>query len=789
MQRRLLDSREESSRNAAITEAKLRLTTLLASNGLQIWPVSADGDCLLSAVIAQVPELNLDSTALRQCLCEHITANIEHYSPFLQGGSCALLTQIERLKKRGQWNSDLGDLVPFAIANFLQRIILIFSSEETSPITPISPTLTEVQGKDLAIARLAVPGFEHYDAIKELPSTTQPMPTFCSSNTIQSPRHQAKYTSPRKRETVRKRERDEGSWKKNVRKRLRLSGKEYIDSKGSIQSSKKVLSVDCCKCRFRCQQKYSDIERHQIFCYYYEIKSFERKQEFLCSLVSEDNVCRSITQKKTVSRKYFLELANKRERVCQTFFLKTLNVSHKSVSGALQRKRNGRLFTSKDQRGRHSPHNKTPQQKIQCISDHINSFPTLDAHYTRKDTNRKFLEQHLNIRQMHSMYIKSHPEDQHVSEKVYRDIFNTKFNLSFHVPKKDQCLICTQFDQKTKTMSSQTEDELTLKYNEHQHSKKAARAEKNMDKARAQTDPTFESATFDLQAILSTPCGLVSQLYYKRKLSSYNLSFYTQSNKQGICYLWNETDGSKGSSEVGTCLSFFLNSLRLPITSVSLFSDTCGGQNKNKSVCAALLHCVNQHKSLTTIDQKFFEPGHSCMECDSMHSAIETAKKKTKIHVPSQCDTVIRLARKNKAYLVNPLRYSDFEDFKSFGDIMFSANKLDKTGKKVKFRNIVWFRYEKAHPDTVFFKYSMEDSVFNSFSKNKQTRKASVIHVKKKYNKKIPISSAKKKDLIDLCKSGVIPEEFWPFYERLETDQNITDRLQEADVVEESDDD
>ncbi|KAK3732340.1 hypothetical protein RRG08_055923 [Elysia crispata] len=95
-----------------------------------------------------------------------MTANIEHYSPLLQRGSCALLTQIE-LKKKGQWNSNLGDLVPFAIANFLQRNILIFSSEETSPITPISSTLTEVQGKDLAIARLAVPGFEHYDALKE----------------------------------------------------------------------------------------------------------------------------------------------------------------------------------------------------------------------------------------------------------------------------------------------------------------------------------------------------------------------------------------------------------------------------------------------------------------------------------------------------------------------------------------------------------------------------------------------------------------------------------------------
>ena len=167
VQRRLLNSMEESSRNAAITEAKLRFTTLLATNSLHIWPLSADGDCLLSAVIAQVTELNLDTTELRHCLCEHVTANFEHYSPFLPRGSCALLAQIELLIKKGQWNSNLGDLVPFAIANFLQRNNLIFSIEETSPITPISPTLTEVQGKDLAIARLAVPGFEHYDALKE----------------------------------------------------------------------------------------------------------------------------------------------------------------------------------------------------------------------------------------------------------------------------------------------------------------------------------------------------------------------------------------------------------------------------------------------------------------------------------------------------------------------------------------------------------------------------------------------------------------------------------------------
>jgi len=29
--------------------------------------------------------------------------------------------------------------------------------------------------------------------------------------------------------------------------------------------------------------------------------------------------------------------------------------------------------------------------------------------------------------------------------KVYRDIFNTDYNLSFHTPKKDQCDLCGQF--------------------------------------------------------------------------------------------------------------------------------------------------------------------------------------------------------------------------------------------------------------------------------------------------------------------------------------------------------
>ena len=81
----------------------------------------------------------------------------------------------------------------------------------------------------------------------------------------------------------------------------------------------------------------------------------------------------------------------------------------------------------------------------------------------------------------------------------------------------------------------------------------------------------------------------------------------------------------------------------------------------------------------------------------------------------------MRMARKKKPYIVNPLRFTDILDFKSIGEAMFGTHKLDKFGKRVNFRDIVWFCYQKDFLDTVFFKYSMSDSDVNGFSAVKST--------------------------------------------------------------------
>ena len=43
-----------------------------------------------------------------------------------------------------------------------------------------------------------------------------------------------------------------------------------------------------------------------------------------------------------------------------------------------------------------------------------------------------------------------------------------------------------------------------------------------------------------------------------------------------------------------------------------------------------------------------------------MHAAIEFAKNNTQIFVPSQWDTVLRMARRRSPYTVVPLKHTNF---------------------------------------------------------------------------------------------------------------------------------
>jgi len=128
--------------------------------------------------------------------------------------------------------------------------------------------------------------------------------------------------------------------------------------------------------------------------------------------------------------------------------------------------------------------------------------------------------------------------NQFFTEKVYRQILCNEYNISFHRPRN-------QYKQKEESGNI---DESTKQ--EHQRRK--------LQESKGEQNKTFSAATFDLEAVLPTPCSKVSQAYYKRKRSCYNLSLHSLGDNKGTCFLWNETEGQRGSCEVATFLHKYI---------------------------------------------------------------------------------------------------------------------------------------------------------------------------------------------------------------------------------------
>ena len=431
----------------------------------------------------------------------------------------------------------------------------------------------------------------------------------------------------------------------------------------------------------------------------------------------------------------------------------------------------------------------------------------MDPHYTRKDTQRQFLGSELNITKMYRLYklecAKLHKKP--VGGAKYRKVFCEEYNYSFHTPKKDQCRVCNLHQQQEEN-GTLTEDAKRL-YAQHISRKIRAREEKQFDKDYSKKNMFYHTVTFDLQAVLHCPCSNVSQVYYKRKLNCYNLSVYSLGNAKATCFMWNETEGNRGSNEIASSLLLYLKSLPSTTSHVCLYSDSCSGQNRNRHVTAALLHGVLTINNIRTIDQKYLEHGHTEMECDSMHAAVEAAKKCTSVFVPSQWDTIVRMARKRKPYTVVPLKYTDIIDFKDVSSKIFPLSIVDTNGKKVKWLQIKWIQFRQHEPDSIFFKYEFDEEEFHCIkikavnAKRISTRGAKKISeierpefqigisdLKYCYDNKIPISDAKKKDLLALCKDGTIPEEYQSYYNNIPSDSTVKDMVPEPDLYDEMDD-
>ena len=121
-------------------------------------------------------------------------------------------------------------------------------------------------------------------------------------------------------------------------------------------------------------------------------------------------------------------------RICKVAFLRMHCVSNGRLDRALKGQIQSGGTPHADQRGHHSPPNKTSDEDLKFVREHTNSVPKYQSHYSRADNhNRKYLSSDLNIGKMYMPYKEfcCSQSMSSVSEWMYRQVFNKEFNLSF----------------------------------------------------------------------------------------------------------------------------------------------------------------------------------------------------------------------------------------------------------------------------------------------------------------------------------------------------------------------
>ncbi|CAH2004694.1 unnamed protein product [Acanthoscelides obtectus] len=505
----------------------------------------------------------------------------------------------------------------------------------------------------------------------------------------------------------------------------------------------------------------SENDRQRIFKKFWNFSSWPEKKAFVKGLTSTRDVRRrrkdaNNNSKKKEGHDIFLPKCNgERVRVCRRFFINTLDLGEDTFRRWVRR---SDTFAENE-----TERDDIPKRKKRTIAEGVKKkihnemknnilkwlalLPKVPRHYCRSTSSCTYVESTFrSLSHMYSVYedwCKSN-DTKAASRTFFLDVLKQE-KIKIHSPRKDQCDICCGY--KVKSVSY---DE----YQKHIIMKNEARDAKN--KAKAEANDTHLVLTMDLQSVLLCPKTDASRMYYKQKLQLHNFTIFVLNNKEVSLYVWHESNGGVSSNEFATCVIDFLSSCEHKYQTVTLISDGCTYQNRNKVLGSALRDYAVQSGIL--IRQLFLEKGHTMMECDSVHASLEKYFVPP-INSPSDYIAQMRSARPKQPYKINVLDYKFFLNFEKLSTNLRSL----RPGKKVGDPHVVDIRALEYRPTGDIFYKIRHSEEFEELPQRVFTR-----YVQKPpplYSCEIPIAETKWKCLQEL--KGVIEEEHHHFYDKL----------------------
>ncbi|CAG9773243.1 unnamed protein product [Ceutorhynchus assimilis] len=578
--------------------------------------------------------------------------------------------------------------------------------------------------------------------------------------------------TPKSPNRGRKRKRNPSTWKRVVNSANRSTGKAYVNRSGRNVSEKKFKNADC-QCARRCSTNVRPEERKIMFDSFYKLGDNTKQNINLRGLIQNSPIKQrrsrnSSRPPKSKTIKYFLTTSTKSTRVCKIFFIDTFQVSDARIYKISCQSEPSACI---DKRGHKEPSNKID---ITNVKEHIQSFPCYKSHYALADApNRRYLNPDLNIRKMFVLYEQKCEQEgsQAVKEKMYYHVFSTHFNLHFKPPAKDTCQLCDNL-QNVITFEKDEAKKNTAIIEKEVHLRKAQLARSCLNNDKLSADENVYVLTFDLEKALPFPKLSTSVAYYKVNMYVYNFGIHTFNNNKGYMFMWDETEGSRGSQEIASCLVRHLKEEASNFNHIVMYSDCCTGQNRNIKLSLSLLKLTQDPVMSTSfIDHKFLVSGHSYLPNDADFGIIESkSRKKEFIYGPRDWFNLVATAKKTNPFQVTEMAREEFVSTKPLEDSICNR-KTNTDGGKVNWLNIKWLRYCKNEPNLIFYKETLQDD-FPFFKINiarapGKGRPPNLVNIVQEplYPNRRPVKPIKKRHMSDLL--TYIPPHYHPFYKSL----------------------
>lgn len=141
--------------------------------------------------------------------------------------------------------------------------------------------------------------------------------------------------------------------------------------------------------------------------------------------------------------------------------------------------------------------------------------------------------------------------------------------------------------------------------------------------------------SYDCQKNMALPKLPDQSCYYSRQLYLYNFSIVEGTSKSPLtkdnvfANVWTEESFSKDSNTISSSVYNRLNNTNLNgIRTVTLVSDGCGGQNKNKTMVTMCCKWLLEHPTVKTVELVFPVTGHYYLPADRVFGITEKRFRK-----------------------------------------------------------------------------------------------------------------------------------------------------------------